>query len=294
MKKETKNQRSDTVNSVLYQIYSHIDSQLGAEELAREAGLSVHHLHRIWREETGKNLYETIKSIRLQKAASLLLTNKYANISSIAAMCGYGSQTSFIKAFRSRFGSTPGEWRSGKYLEYSERILASSASASASDREFEGLIPQIRKSDKIRAAYVRHKGYGISIKNSWNKLYAWALQEGIPSDARQIGLHHDNPTITPLSECAYVAAIEIDENVMPHGQVAVFEIPSSLCAVFTIGGKYGDVLRFMRYVYHIWLPNSGFEAKTASSYAVYRKNHFLDLDGSGEFELEFYLPIGVI
>lgn len=294
MKKETKNQRADIVNSVLYRIYSNIDTQLTAEELAATEGISVHHLHRIWREETGKNLYETIKSIRLQKASSLLTTNKYANISEIASMCGYGSQTSFIKAFGSRFETTPGEWRRGASLAYSEKILASSPSASASDRDFAGLVPQIRKSEKIRAAYVRHKGYGISIKNSWNKLYAWALQEGISENARQIGLHHDNPTITPLSECAYVAAIEIGDDVRPHGQIAFFELPPSLCAVFKIKGKYGDVLKFMRYVYHIWLPNSGFEAKTMPSYAIYQKNHFLDMDGSGEFELEFYLPISVV
>ncbi len=293
MKKETKNQHADIVNSVLYQIYSHIDSPLEAEELAKEAGVSSHHLYRIWREETGKNLYETIKSIRLQKAASLLLTNKYANISEIAVMCGYGSQTSFIKAFRSRFGTTPGGWRGGEYLTYSNAIVASSASASASDRKFEGLIPKIRKSEAIKAAYIRHRGYGVSIKNSWNRLYAWALENDIPANARQIGLHHDNPTITPLDECAYVAAIEVDESVTPHGQVALFEIPPSLCALFEISGKYGDVLRFMRYVYHIWLPNSGFEAKTMPPYVVYRKNHFLDIDGSGEFELEFYLPISV-
>jgi len=294
MKKDTKNQRADIVNSVLYHIYSYIDTQLAADGLAIQEGVSTHHLHRIFKEETGKNLFETIKSIRLQKAASLLLTNKYANISDIAAMCGYGSQTSFIKAFRSRFETTPGEWRSGAYLAYSQKILNSSASASASDREFDGLIPKIQKTQAIRAAYIRHKGYGISIKNSWNRLHAWALENNTPETARQIGLHHDNPTITPLAECAYVAAVEIGEDIEPHGQVACFEIPSSLSAVFTISGKYGDVLRFMRYVYHIWLPNSGFEAKTTPPYAIYRKNHFLDLDESGEFELEFYLPIGVV
>lgn len=294
MKKETKNQRADIVNSVLYDIYSHIDTHLTADELALQNSVSTHHLHRIFKEETGKNLFETIKSIRLQKAASLLLTNKYANISEVAAMCGYGSQTSFIKAFRSRFETTPGEWRSGGYLAYSQKILESSQSASASGREFDGLIPKIQKTHTLRVAYIRHKGYGISIKNSWNRLRAWALENNIPENARQIGLHHDNPTITPLIDCAYIAAIEVDKEIEPHGQVACFEIPASLAAVFTISGRYGDVLRFMRYVYHIWLPNSGFEAKTMPSYVIYRKNHFLDLDESGEFELEFYLPIGVM
>mgnify|MGYP000019324049 FL=1 len=294
MKKETKRDRADIVNSVLSNIYTNIAEPLPIEELAKGSGVSAHHLSRIYKEETEKNIHETIKSIRLQKAASLLLTNKYASISEIAAMCGYGSQTSFIKAFADRFGYTPKIWRGGGYLEYSNQIVASSKSASASDREFEGVIPKIRKSEPIRAAYVRHNGYGISIKNSWNRLYAWALQNDIAQNARQIGLHHDNPTVTPLSKCAYVAAIEVGAEVDGHKEVGIFEIPSSVCAVFEISGRYGDVLRFIRYVYHIWLPNSGFEAKTLPPYAVYRKNHFLDIDGSGEFDLEFYLPIGII
>ncbi len=91
-----------------------------------------------------------------------------------------------------------------------------------------------------------------------------------------------------------MAAIEVGAEVDGHKEVGIFEIPSSVCAVFEISGRYGDVLRFIRYVYHIWLPSSGFEAKTLPPYAVYRKNHFLDIDGSGEFDLEFYLPIGII
>lgn len=292
MKRETKNQRADTVNSVLSYIYLYIDTDLNVAELAHMNALSPHHLHRIFKEETGRNLFETIKSIRLQKAASLLLTNKYATISQIARMCGYSSQTSFIKAFKERFNTTPKVWKNGAYLLYSKKNIESSKSASASNRDFAGTIPKIIKTSPIRAAYIRHSGYDISIKNSWNRLYAWSLENGIPENARQIGFHHDNPTITPLSECAYIAAIEIDKDIQPHGTVAHFEIPASLCAVFSISGKYGDVLRFMQYVYQIWLPGSGFEAKTLPPYAIYRKNHFLN--ETGEFDLEFYLPISVL
>lgn len=292
MKRETKNQRADTVNGVLSYIYLHIDTDLNVAELAQMNELSSHHLHRIFKEETGKNLFETIKSIRLQKAASLLLTNKYATISQIARMCGYSSQTSFIKAFKERFNTTPKVWRNGAYLIYSEKNIESSKSASASTRDFAGTIPKIIKTSPIRAAYIRHSGYDISIKNSWNRLYAWSLENAVSETARQIGFHHDNPTITPLSQCAYIAAIEIDKDIQPHGTVAYFEIPASLCAVFSISGKYGDVLRFMQYVYQIWLPSSGFEAKTLPPYAIYRKNHFLN--ETGEFDLEFYLPISVL
>lgn len=291
MKRETKHQHADIVNSILSYIYLHIDTELHAEELARMESLSVHHLQRIFKEVTGKNLYETIKSIRLQKAASLLLTNRYATVSEIALMCGYSSQTSFIKAFKERFHTTPKVWKHGAYLAYSEKILSTSP-YSGCGRDFSGTIPKILKAPPIYAAYIRHRGYNISIKNSWNRLRAWSIENDVGADARQIGFHHDNPTITPLDECAYIAAIEIPRGSHPHGPVASFEIPASLCAVFHIQGKYGDVLHFMRYVYHVWLPESGFEAKTLPPYAIYRKNHFLD--PSGEFDLEFYLPVSLL
>lgn len=292
MKRETKHLHSDIVNAVLSYIYLHIDTDLNAAELARRESLSVHHLQRIFKEETEENLYETIKSIRLQKAASLLLTNKYATVSEIARMCGYSSQTSFIKAFRERFHTTPKVWKSGAYLSYSQKILAGSPYG-AQERDFSGTIPRIVKAPPIYAAYIRHRGYNISIKNSWNRLRVWSIESGLGESARQIGFHHDNPTITPLEECAYIAAVEIDKGKYPsHGSVAFFEIPASLCAVFRIQGQYGDVLHFMRYVYHVWLPESGFETKTLPAYAVYHKNHFLD--PSGEFDLEFYLPITLL
>ncbi|MFA6192802.1 MAG: AraC family transcriptional regulator [Sulfurimonas sp.] len=292
MNKETKEQRSSVVNDVLHYIYTYIDTNLNVAELSALKGLSSHHLHRIFKEETEKNIYESIKSIRLQKAASLLLTNKYASISEIASMCGYSSQTSFIKAFKSRFETTPGGWRGGAYLVYSQMILSSSQSTDTSKREFTGLIPKIVKTKSIKVAYIRHKGYNRSIKNAWNRLYAWCIENRIPKNARQIGLYHDNPTITPLEECAYIAAVELIDETAFYGNTAYLEIPSSLCAVFEIKGKYGEIPNFMQYVYHIWLPNSGFEAKTEPPYAIYKKNHFLN--ESEEFELEFYLPIKIL
>lgn len=291
MKRETKHHHADSVNRVLSYIYLHIDTDLNVSELADMEGISPHHLHRIFKEETGRNLFETIKSIRLQKSASLLLTNKYATVSEIAQMCGYSSQTSFIKAFKERFHTTPKAWKNGGSLLYSEKILEGSSSGN-SERDFRGTIPKIVKSSPIYAAYIRHRGYNISIKNSWNRLVGWSIENNIPENARQIGFHHDNPTITPPDECAYIAAIEVKKGMRLHGSVAYFEIPASLCAVFHIQGKYGDVLHFMRYVYQIWLPESGFEAKTLPPYAIYRKNHFLD--ESDEFDLEFYLPITVL
>ena len=110
MKKETLQKRTKIANDIMYYIYTHIETNIDIEELSIDLGISKFHMHRIFKEAFGKNIYESIKSIRLQKASNLLLTNKYSTISNIVNQCGYSSQSSFIKIFKDRFEMTPKEW----------------------------------------------------------------------------------------------------------------------------------------------------------------------------------------
>lgn len=249
-------------------------------------------LHRIFKEEYGETLHATLQSIRLQKAASLLLTNHRSTVSEIASQCGYASHTAFIRAFKARFSLTPTAWRKGGYLEYARNIIAQSESASRSTRDFTDLSPEFALMPKRRVAYIRHKGYNRSIKASWQRLIAYAHQHGIASNAMQIGLHHDNPTITPLESCSYVACLEVENGFEGAGSISTMTIPESYCALFRCEGVYGDVLQMMHHIYHRWLPQSGFEAKTLPAYVIYEKNHFLNADG--RFRILFALPVNVI
>ena len=105
-----------------------------------------------------------------------------------------------------------------------------------------------------------------------------------------MGLHHDNPIITPLDECHYIAAIVLaQDKEIPNCTLPTFTIPAGIYAKFHLEGVYGDVLEFIRWVYHNWLVQSGYETTTSPSYTIYNKNHFLREDE--RFDLEFYLPI---
>ncbi len=291
MKLSTLQQHSRILNDALYYMYAYIDSPIDLETLSVLHGMSVYHFHRIFKEQSGENFFETLQSIRLQKAANLLLVNKTTNISKIAQQCGYGSHSAFIRAFSKRYGVTPTRWRNGYYREFSQHNIHSSRYAVAVDSDFSALEPRILKQKALHVAYMRHRGYGRSIKQTWQRLYGFALENGL-ENARQIGLHHDNPSITPLESCAYVAAIEVDNDFEAEGSISVFTIPASLCARFDVSGRYGEVLNLIRHIYHLWLPKSGFEAKTLPPYVIYRKNHFLAPDE--RFELEFYLPVRVV
>ena len=81
MKKETLQKRTKIANDIMYYIYTHIETNIDIEELSIDLGVSKFHMHRIFKEAFGKNIYESIKSIRLEKAANLLISNKFSTIS---------------------------------------------------------------------------------------------------------------------------------------------------------------------------------------------------------------------
>jgi len=288
MKKETLEKRTKIANDIMFYIYTHIETNIDIEELSYDLGVSKFHMHRIFKDAFGKNIYESIKSIRLQKASNLLLTNKYSTISDIANLCGYSSQSSFIKTFKERFEMTPKQWRNGGYKEYSNKILQQSTSATKSTASFD-IKPTIVKMPSMQSFYIRNLGYNVNIKDTWQKLQVFRLSNNI-NNYQEIALFHDNPTITPLSQCQYIACVvpEVIEEVKSD-RLPKFQIADGIYAKFDLKGRHGDMLKFIHWVYHEWLPQSEYETTTKPSYAVYKKNNFLDNDNN--FEVSFYVSI---
>ena len=289
-KKSTNNLHRQIANDAMNYIYKYIETDINIDELALSFNISKFHFHKLFKEQMGSNIYATIKSIRLQKASNLLITNKTSTITEIANMCGYSSQTSFIRAFKLRFNQTPKVWRNGGYKEYSSEILKDSKLRLFTLDEFPDIKVKVVKTKSQKAYYIRQKGYnGDEIRAIWQKMMAWVYTNNI-SEYKQIGIYHDNPVITPHEECLYIAVIvplndaDISNTNLPH-----FEIPEALYATFDLKGHYGDMLRLVQWAYHEWLPQSGFETTTNPSFAEFRQNHFCE--ESGEFDATYYLPI---
>ena len=287
MKKDTYEKRAKIANDVMNYIYKFIDTNINIDELSMELNISKFHLHRIFKDEFGKNIYESIKSIRLQKASNLLITNKYSTITNIAQMTGYSSQTSFLRAFKERFEMTPKEWKNGGYKEYSNKIVEK-FSTNSQIIDFSRIEPIIVKMPEMKGYYIRHKGYDKSIKKTWQKLQTWIYTNDI-KEYKQMALHHDNPIITPLEECQYIAIVSLENDELHDVTLPSLIIPKGIYAKFSLSGKYGDVIKLIQWAYHTWLIQSGYETTTNPSFTVYHKNHFLSDDDL--FDLDFYLPI---
>ena len=291
MKRETIQRHTEIVNGVMNYIYTHIDTDINLDELAMVFKINKYHLHKIFKDIFGYNIYESIKSIRLQKASNLLLTNQHSTISEIAHLCGYSSQTSFIRAFKNRFSMTPKGWRRGGYKAYSKYLIEQISYVDATNCNFDSIKPTIIKMPSIKAYYIRHKGYGESIQQTWQKIQVWLFSNNI-EEHELISLFHDNPALTPLDECHHVASV------VPHSifkntnlQLPQFSIAKGVYAKFDVEGKRGDLLQFIQWVYHEWLPKSGYETTTNPPYAIYKKNHHLSSDK--RFDMSFYLSVSL-
>ena len=287
MKKSTYEKRAKIANDVMNYVYKYIDTNINIDDLCIELNVSKFHLHRIFKDEFGKNIYESIKSIRLQKASNLLITNKYSTITDISKMTGYSSQTSFLRAFKQRFNMTPKEWKNGGYKEYSNKIVQKITNQNDNNNFFD-ITPTIVKMPEIKGYYIRHQGYDRSIKQTWQKLQTWIYTNDI-KEYKQMALHHDNPIITPLEECQYIAIVSLENDELKDVTLPCLIIPKGIYAKFSLSGKYGDVIKLIQWVYHYWLIDSGYETTTNPSYTIYHKNHFLSLDE--EFVLDYYVPI---
>jgi AraC-like DNA-binding protein len=106
------------------EIFVHLNNeQFGAEELAKEVGISRSQIHRKLQKINGKSITQFIREIRLEEALRLL-QKEVGTASEISYQVGFGSPTYFNKCFHEYFGYPPGEVKRKK--EASPEIKKSS------------------------------------------------------------------------------------------------------------------------------------------------------------------------
>ncbi|HEX2956722.1 MAG TPA: helix-turn-helix transcriptional regulator [Chitinispirillaceae bacterium] len=80
------------------------------EELEKECGVDINYLNIIFRNETGKTLYQYISSVRMEHAKHLLEASGLS-VTSIAETTGYPNSNSFTRAFKRHVNTTPHDYR---------------------------------------------------------------------------------------------------------------------------------------------------------------------------------------
>jgi AraC-like DNA-binding protein len=99
-----------TVSKVREFVFGHLADDLSVDAIAKEMGCSGSYLRERFREEAGISLGHFVRSVRLVQATQLLREGSLG-VGEIAQQCGFGSFTTFSRAFSQVYGMSPSEYR---------------------------------------------------------------------------------------------------------------------------------------------------------------------------------------
>jgi AraC-like DNA-binding protein len=89
------------------------DETFSLSSLAAEFKLTDAYVSEYFKEQTGENFSSYLERLRMDRACELL-ANTDAPILQVASLTGYGSDNTFRRAFKRRFGISPSEYRAVK------------------------------------------------------------------------------------------------------------------------------------------------------------------------------------
>ncbi|QSQ21868.1 AraC family transcriptional regulator [Pyxidicoccus parkwayensis] len=233
-------------------LHEHLDAPIDPAALARAAHFSLHHFHRIFRAQMGETVMEHVRRLRLERAARRLRADGDARLLDVALDAGYESHEAFTRAFVSRFGVPPSEFRE----QPASRVLAwKQAHAGAP-----GVDVQVRTYPTLRVAFMRHRGSWADVGQLWQRLMAWAASHGLlGSEPVLYGVCPDDPAVTPEALLRFDACIAVGEDFSATDEVEVMDLPGGTYAVGLHRGAYARLGETYLDVIGRWFPTSGCE-----------------------------------
>jgi AraC family transcriptional regulator len=260
-KPETRLDYGRRVARVTQYIADHLDAPLHVEALAAVAHFSPCHFHRIYREATGETVADTVRRLRLHRAAVELI-REHTPLVRVARRAGYGTLAAFSRAFAADYGVPPGAYRLRGQLQPPAPPRRAESSAT-----YQVTIAPFAGADLVALA---HRGDYQVIGGAFERLYAWAgAQQLLRPGARSFGIYYDDPASVPLKDLRADACLAVAADVAADGDVRRARIPPLLCASVMHKGPYAELERPYRFLFGDWLPGSGREAANHPCFEEY-------------------------
>jgi AraC family transcriptional regulator len=298
------------MNRVLDYIDNHLDAQLDLPLLADVANFSRYHFHRLFAAWIGETIGDYVRRRRLEVAAYKLSVG--GTVLDVALATGFGSGEAFARAFKSRFGCTPTEWRintparTAAFLATQRAHNSNFGQANSnqdqagagpmgqhgiSDNHYEELIMEVNLMDlpPVRIAYRRYIGpYGPAIGEFWeHTMRPWLSANGL-ENATCYGIGHDDPSVTPPDKCRYDACVEIPAGFEPGGQFSVTTLPGGRYAVTRFTGPASRISAAWNRLMKEWLPSSGLQLDERPCFERYEG---VSTQPDGSFSCDLCIPV---
>ncbi len=254
------NTYEDRILRVLTYIHDNPAGDLSLDTLADVAAMSRFHWHRVFRALTGETCGQSVRRIRLHRAAVALVASEVA-IEDVGAAVGYPSRESFSRAFTSAYGQGPAAFRAaGRHLPAPTR---------APREEFPMFDVKIRTEPAHTLVGLPHRGPYIEIDRTFEQVSAICSARNLWPDVRGMtGVYFDMPGTKPDAELRSFAGVIYLGSPLPDG-LEVQELAAGKVAVLTYKGPYTGLAAAYDSLFGGWLPTSGEEPADRPCYEIY-------------------------
>jgi AraC family transcriptional regulator len=213
------------------------DEPLPPARLAREAGLALHHFHRVFRGMTGLSLAGYVRAVRLARAARQL-RHTDRPVTDVALEAGYEAPEAFTRAFREAFGAAPTTFRAHM------RPAVAPPAVTLRERAAQPLWS------------LRHTGPYDGLGSAFAALFAHARAAGAPL-TQVLGLNHDDPDVVAPEQLRYDVCLAAPADRPPPAALEARTLPGGSYAVATHVGSLDTLLGTYLGLIGVWAPREG-------------------------------------
>ena len=246
-------------------LLDHLDDDVDMHRLAEEAHLSAYHFHRVFHGMTGETVAETVRRLRLHRAAVKLISSA-TPIAALAIEAGYTSTAAFNRAFRAAYALPPAAYRAKQSRSELRRPFIHAGAPTMFEVKFIE-VPH------VRVIALPHRGDYMEIGSMFEKLNVWAAGKNLlGSDARWFGIYHDDPAAKPAAELRSEACLAIPSSFagtdLPPGGF-LRQTPAGRCAELLFKGPYSSLEQPYHWLFGTWLPQSNEEPRDEPCFEEY-------------------------
>jgi AraC family transcriptional regulator len=291
------------INAVTDHIDTNISREFTLDELASVAGFSKFHFHRIFYSLTGETLFQFIQRLRLQKGATLLLSDHGKPVTDIALECGFANSSSFAKSFKKQYGVSATAWRDSvctqdsnqgqtksnpepaagntgqasphvsMYIEYVNNTQRWRYSMERTER-----VVEVKDLPDIPVVYVRYvgpyKGDSELFERLYGQLFRWAGPRNLLRfpETKTIIIYHDNPEITDESKLRISVCISVPPETEVSGEIGKMTVPAGKYALARFELATHEYQEAWDWVFCSWLPESGYLPDDRPCFELYHND----------------------
>lgn len=278
----------NSIKKALNYIENNLQEDIDLSAIAKEAGYSLYHFHRIFKGIVGDSMKDYVRKRRFTEAAKeLVYTNK--SIVEIGIKYGYESREGFSRAFEKVYGRNPSEVRRDNLLYFIREPINIDYMMFQLKLTTEGLTPLYRN---LSERYVVGRKWKVKADGSnlqdipllwqkWNneKESEKIINRKCADEIMGICIFSQGNVFD------YMIGHEVNTMEYVPENMVIYRLEPSLYAVFRVIGPITEsVQKTWDYIYSVWLSESKYKHRNIDDIEYYYYTE-------GELVADLYIPI---